>query len=159
MHEDPYKPPETAVDSLHAGDHSATSHRHALWKAYLLAPADARITMILEGALLKISHEAPELTIGAGEAFQVPVTVSRSAKLQTPVKIKIVPPEQIQDLLSMEPAEVTLPVGVEKMSLKIDTQNAERLQGRWPIVIRASTLQDNHWRVMSQTEVVVDFTR
>ena len=126
---------------------------------FVTAPADARITMILEGALLKISHEAPELTIGAGEAFQVPVTVSRSAKLQTPVKIKIVPPEQIQDLLSMEPAEVTLPVGVEKMSLKIDTQNAERLQGRWPIVIRASTLQDNHWRVMSQTEVVVDFTR
>ncbi len=38
MHKDPYKPPETAVDSLHAGDHSATSHRHALWKAYLLAP-------------------------------------------------------------------------------------------------------------------------
>ena len=38
MHEDPYKPPESAVDSLHAGDRSATSHRKALWKAYLIAP-------------------------------------------------------------------------------------------------------------------------
>jgi len=126
---------------------------------FVTAPANARITMILEGALLKISHEARELTIVAGETFEVPIIVSRSAKLQTPVKIEIVPPVQIQDLLSVEPANVTLPTGVESMPLMIHTQDAERLQGRWPIVIRAITIQDNHWRVMSQTEVAIDFTR
>lgn len=126
---------------------------------FVTAPADARITMILEGALLKISHENRELTIVAGETFEVPITVSRSAKLQTPVKIEIVPPVQIQDLLSIEPVNVTLPTGVESMPLMIHTQDAERLQGRWPIVIRAITIQDKHWHVMSQTEVAIEFTR
>ena len=128
-------------------------------RRFVTAPADARITMILEGALLKISHEASELAIVAGDTFKVPIIVSRSAKLQTPVKIEIIPPVQIQDLLSTEPANVTLPTDVERMPLMIHTQDAERLLGRWPIVIRAITTQDNLWRVMSQTEVTIDFKR
>ena len=109
--------------------------------------------------MLKISHEASELAIVAGDTFKVPIIVSRSAKLQTPVKIEIIPPVQIQDLLSTEPANVTLPTDVERMPLMIHTQDAERLLGRWPIVIRAITTQDNLWRVMSQTEVTIDFKR
>jgi len=125
---------------------------------FVTAPADARITMILEGALLKISQNARELTIAPGETFELSVAISRSAKLQTPVKIELVPPPQIEDLLSLDPLNVTLPIGVDQVSLTVHAKDAERLQGRWPIVIRASTLQDNRWRVVSQTEVTIDFT-
>src|SRR6185437_15325826 len=48
---------------------------------YLTRPADAFITMIMEGALLKLATETQEPALRPGESFDVPVILSRAAAL------------------------------------------------------------------------------
>lgn len=123
---------------------------------YLTKPADARITMILEGALLKLSSDAPELTVHPGETFEVPVAVSQSAKLQQEVRIELVGPSEILDVVRAQP--ITLSPTDREGTLKIQTTADARLNGDWPITLRATALQEKRWRVVSQTVVSVRFT-
>jgi hypothetical protein len=122
---------------------------------WLAVPADARVTMILEGALLKVSHEAEELTVRGGEAFQLPVEVSRSAKLPVQVEVELVVPTQLQGLV--EAAPVVLAAGQRQGVLRVRTAADAQLSGRWTLQVRAAALQDQRWPVVSQADVAVEF--
>ena len=122
---------------------------------YINKGANAAITMILEGALLKLSHQANELTVKPGASFAVPVAIARSPKLQTKVKVELVVPPTLRTSLQSTPIEI--PVGTSRGSLKINTTATTRLHGTWKFVIRATTMQDGKWLVLSQTTVPVVF--
>ena len=122
---------------------------------YLTKPGNARITMILEGALLKVSHRAKELTVRPGEAFEIPVNVSRSAKLPLPVKVEVAVPSPIAPLLVSK--SLKLSADQDRAVLKIRTIRGPRLHGRWKLLVKATAMRDNKWPVVSQTEVLVQF--
>ncbi len=124
-------------------------------KRYVTKPAAARITMILEGALLKVSQQAGELTVAPGSAFTIPLTVSRSAKLQETVTVSLIIPEELTGTLRCRPVQVE--PGQSTVPLQIQTMTDQRLSGRWPLTIKATAMQDGRWLVMSQTEATVDF--
>jgi hypothetical protein len=124
---------------------------------YVTKPADARITMILEGALLKVSHGARELTVSAGDEFQVPIEIARSTKLPESVAIELVLPDELIGLVQCVPAISNLAPNENKAVLKIQTVPDSRLVGRWKLHIRAAALQDGKWPAVSQTEVTVQF--
>lgn len=119
--------------------------------------ADARITMILEGALLQVSHEAKELTVIAGEEFEIPVVVSRSAKLPVPVKLELITPDEIKEHVRLDSNPIDLSPTESKARLKVKTTDDEVVAGRWPLTVRATALQDGRWLVVSQTELSVQF--
>ena len=75
------------------------------------------ITMTLEGALLKISAENSELTAPAGQAFEVPVRISRLTKLVEPARLELQLPEELAGLLKAEPVPVA--VGQETAVMRI----------------------------------------
>lgn len=122
---------------------------------HITKPADARITMILEGALLKVSHTAKDLTVVAGEPFEVPIELSRSAKFREPVTLQLKPPKELQAAVRMAP--ITIAPGTRNIVAKITTTKARELQGRWTLQIVANAMQDNKWPVVSQTDVDVEF--
>lgn len=124
---------------------------------YVTRPADARVTMILEGALLSVSHEAPELTVTAGEPFRIPVRIQRSAKLQTPVTVRLSVPEELHGLVECRPPVLELPVSGDHGLLTVVTQQDSRIAGDWEFRVEASTRQDDRWPVASQTTVQVQF--
>ena len=126
-----------------------TGRRH--WVA---AAANARVTMILEGALLKVSHSGEEIVVRAGDSFSAPLRISRSAKLQLPVVVEVRPPDELRGLIEAEP--LTVPVAANDAQLNIQTRPGPRVQGVWPLTVVASTLQDGKWRVVSQCEILVD---
>src|SRR5207245_2886190 len=62
---------------------------------YLVAEITGFITMTMEGALLKVSAEAADLTVPAGRPFDVPLKVSRLAKLAEPARLELRLPEEL----------------------------------------------------------------
>ena len=122
---------------------------------YVGAAADARITMILEGVLFKVSHQARELAVSPGESFQVPVTITRSAKLSGPVTIDLELASPLADLVTLKP--LVLEAGVTTMNLQVQTRADARLRGLIPITIRATAYQQDRWPVKSIVDVNVEF--
>ncbi len=119
------------------------------------AAADARITMILEGVLLKIGHQARELSVAPGESFQVPVTITRSAKLLGPLTIDLELAGALSDLVTLKP--LVLEAGVSTINLQIQTTADSKLRGVIPITVRATGLQEDRWPVKSIVDVNVEF--
>jgi len=119
------------------------------------AASDARITMILEGALLKLSHQANELTVSPGEDLQIPVTITRSAKLAGPVTIDLELSGPLAKLVTLEPQ--VLEAGDSTLSLQVQTKADSRLRGLIPITVRATALQEDRWPVKSIVDVDVEF--
>lgn len=123
-------------------------------KPRLLTKAgDARITMILEGALLKLSVEAKEMMIAPGQTLELPVTISRSVKLPLPTTVKLEVPEELIGVLEVEPLE--LPPGQDAGVLRVKTTADAKLLGPWEFTITASALQEGKWPVVSQAVVPV----
>ncbi len=59
--------------------------------------ADARITMIMEGALLKLSAKSPETSFRPGDVVEIPVQISRSPKLALPATVRLEVPEELSE--------------------------------------------------------------
>ncbi len=122
---------------------------------YVTKAGDARITMIMEGALLKLTAESSELTVVPGAVFEIPVSVSRSVKLPLATTIELIVPEEITGLLQVAP--VILPPDQDRGKLTISTVADPALAGPWSFTLKATSLQDNRWPVVSQTNVTVVF--
>jgi hypothetical protein len=119
------------------------------------AAADARITMILEGVLLKIGHQARELSVFPGESFQIPVTITRSTKLSGPLTIDLELAGPLSDLVTLK--QLVVEEGVATINLQVQTIADSRLQGVIPITVRATALQEDRWPVQSIVDVNVEF--
>jgi hypothetical protein len=122
---------------------------------YLTKNADARITMILEGRLMKVAQQSNEITISPGTAFEVPVSVLRTSQFQQPVKIELVVPKELEQHITASPVEIGVDSTASAMSVK--TTNDPRLVGDWSVTIKCTGIQDGKWPVVSQTELPLRF--
>lgn len=121
----------------------------------LVATADARVTMILEGALLKVAHTATDVTMRPGEALDVPVEVSRSSKLRDEVVVSLQVPARLQGKITAEP--IMLASNEHRAVLRISTLEGSDVSGDWSLVVKASAMQEGQWPVISQTTLPVRF--
>ena len=117
----------------------------------LTVPGDYRVTMMLEGALLKLSHRAEELSVVSGESFEIPLEIFRSIKLTTSVTIELMPHQDLTGLLSTQ----TLQLGPNQNEavMKIATEPSSESAGDWNIQLKATALQEGQWPVISYVEV------
>ncbi len=123
---------------------------------YLTKPGNARITMIMEGALMKLTAGNVDAVAKTGSVVEIPVTVSRSPKLSLPVTVRLEVPWEAKDCLNAEP--VILAADQDSAMLRIQTVNDSGLTGQWSLTLTATALQDEKWPVVSQTDVKVEFT-
>jgi hypothetical protein len=122
---------------------------------YVGVAADARITMILEGALLKVAPAESELESGPGKVLELPVKIVRSSKLQTTVTIDLELDDELAALFEYEP--LTLDVNQAEGVLTVRCSNSPLLRGAIPITVRATTLQSENWPVKSIRDYEVFF--
>lgn len=123
---------------------------------YVASSMQGQITMSIEGALLKVAHIDAERTERAGNDFEIPLKISRSAKLHEEVRLNLVLEKDMVGLLAAEP--VVLPVDQDKVTLTIHSIADPRLVGAKSFKIRATAMQSNVLPVVSETEVLVNFT-
>jgi len=117
---------------------------------YLVKATDAPITMIMEGALLKVTTEQTIVTAKLGERLALPVKISRSPKLTEIVKVQFDLPTEIRDLCPTSP--LTLAADQVEGVLLIEIPAERRLLGPWKIPVRAiSHVAD--WPVQAMCEV------
>lgn len=122
----------------------------------LTKPGNARITMIMEGALLKVSTENSDVVTSLGEVQEITVNVSRSPKLPLPVKVELIVPDEATGFISAAP----LTIEPDKTSgvLQIVSGTDEQLRGQWNLLVRATAMQDEKWPVISESEIRVEYT-
>jgi hypothetical protein len=111
------------------------------------------ITMTVEGALLKISAEEQDLTVPAGQPFDVQLKVARLEKLKQPARLELRVPEELAGQLKAEPMIVA--VGKEQAVMRITPVAA--LRGLHSFTIRATALQDGKYLAVSEAGVTVEF--
>ncbi|MEZ5945117.1 MAG: PPC domain-containing protein [Planctomycetaceae bacterium] len=121
----------------------------------LTQKGDARITMILEGALLKLSCPENDLQCRIGSTFEVPVNILRSVKFPKPVTVDLEIPDELQGILSPEP--MTLEPEAESGRLRVHSTTDPKLTGQWTFRVRATARQDDRWPVVSEAELNVEF--
>src|SRR5205823_1521944 len=100
---------------------------------HLVTDVHGRITMSIEGALLKVSASVSELTVKPGREILLPLRIARSPRLVEPVKLELVMPEDLAGLLRMEP--VVLAPGRTEATLRITTVDDPRLTGEHTFTI------------------------
>ena len=122
---------------------------------HLTRPADARITMIMEGALLKVAADSSGGTAKVGSTFEIPFRISRSAKLQQDVIVQLDVPEEIGDLVRAEP--VVLGAGTDRGVLRVESVADQRLGGPWDLRVVATALEAGQWPVISETTVQLEY--
>lgn len=118
---------------------------------YLTRAGDNRITMIMEAALLKLDCPTPQLQAQPGDEISIPIVVSRSVQLPLPTTVELEIPEELKGIVECDP--ITLSAEVTEGVLKVRTQSDPRLLGRWFWTLKATSLQDDRWPVVSQTDV------
>ena len=121
---------------------------------YLATPMSGRITMSIEGSILKVSAEAKEWTVKPEETLSIPVSVQRSAKLASPVKLELKLPEELAGMFSAEP--VTVGPGQSMAVFKIVCAKAAKFEGTSIITIRGTGLHDGKYAVVSETVAAVE---
>jgi hypothetical protein len=118
---------------------------------HLVTDVAGRITMSIEGALLRVSAGTGDVTVQPGKDITLPVKLARAPKLTEPVKLELVLPESLQGLLRMDP--VTQQAGSSETTLRIATVSDPRLTGEHTVTIRATAMQAGNLKVMSETTV------
>jgi hypothetical protein len=122
---------------------------------HLVSLMDGRITMSMEGALLKLSHTAGEIVAKPGASLEIPLKIGRSPKLPEAVRLELVPPPELAGLLIAEP--ITLPAEQSDLVYRVQTVADPRMKGEWTFTLKAVALQGGELPVVSQTDVHVDF--
>ena len=120
---------------------------------YLATPMSGRITMSIEGAILKVTAPT-ELPIKPGETIAVPVSVLRSAKLAVPVRLELKLPEELAGMFKAEP--VTVAPGQATAVFKITCAKDAKFDGEVTITVRGTALQDGKYAVVSEAAVTVE---
>jgi hypothetical protein len=122
---------------------------------HLLTLMDGRITMAIEGALLKVTHHPEERTVRAGASFRVPVKIARSPDLPLPVRVTLVLPEELQGMVQAEPLQ--LEPGKSDGEITLTTTANPALLGDQVLTFRATAMQPGELAVVSETQVPVLF--
>lgn len=122
---------------------------------YLTKLADANVTMIMEGALLKLASERNDWTLAPGASFEIPLTIARSPNLAKEVKLELVVPEEVRGLLRADP--LTIAPDQPTARLRIETAADSRLAGPWTLSVRATALAGGQWPVVSEAAISVVF--
>jgi len=121
---------------------------------HLATPMLGRITMSIEGSLLKVSADAKERRIKPGETISIPVSVQRSAKLTCPVKLELILPEEMVGMFSAEP--VTVAPGQSTAVLKLTCAKDTKLDSDVTVTIRGTGMQDGKYAVASEAPVTIE---
>jgi hypothetical protein len=103
---------------------------------HLVTDVQGRITMSIEGALLKASAGLSEATLSPGRELSLPIKLARSPQLTEAVELDLVTPAGLQGMLRMDRAVV--PPDRNEANLRINVAPDAKLPAEGTFTIRAT---------------------
>ncbi len=147
----------------------------------LVQRMELRIGVLPQGALLKVTHAAVEPVVAAGGEVEIPILVSRAPELREPVRVDIRPADGAHpadgtfaspaltivagkptlnaaaaspERLDAVPLELPAGQDAARLKVRVPADTTHRGQREW--IIRASTLRDGRWPVVSEATLVIE---
>lgn len=121
---------------------------------HLVNRMDRRITMNVEGALLKLSAAETEFSLKPGQSIDVHLSVLRSGKFNGPVEITLDPNNAGSKIFAVEPVSVA--PGQSETVLRVTASQGDWSSGERELTLRASgSLGDAKVRIMSTARIFV----
>jgi hypothetical protein len=106
---------------------------------HLASAMEGNITMSIEGALLKITQQAPDIAVSRGSSFELPVQILRAKNLRAPVRLELVVPPEYENALAAEP--ITVSVDQNQAQLHVNVLADAQLTGEVRFTVKG-TAQD-----------------
>jgi len=103
---------------------------------HLAIGMEGNIVMSIEGALLKITQQAPDIAVRRGTSFDVPVQILRSNKLPSPVQLELVVLPEFANVLAADP--ITVPADREQAKLRVNVLTNTQLAGEIKYTVRGT---------------------
>ena len=121
---------------------------------YLATPMNGRITMSIEGSILKVDASVKEAKLAAGGTLEVPISVLRSPKVTGAVTLEIRPSEEAPGVFAAQ--TVTVPPGQNTGTIRITRTKDSQLTDAQVIVIRGTAMQEGKYAVVSETKLTIE---
>ena len=94
--------------------------------------------MSIEGALLKITQQTPDVAVRRGTSFELPVQILRAKKLASPVLLELVVPPEYANALTADP--LTVPVGQDQAQLHVNVSTDTQVTGEIRFMVRGTAM-------------------
>lgn len=120
----------------------------------LVNKMELRIGILPEGALLKLAHQAGELTARPGEELTIPLSISRAGEFKDPVTVELVREGANAD--AWEAVSTIWPVEQTSAQVTVKLSPMMSLRGEQTLRFRAHALQNGKWAVASETVIPVE---
>lgn len=120
---------------------------------HLVQKQEMRIGILPEGALLKLSHTAGEPVASPGSTVRIPVALSRAPEFRETVRIELLPPEGLADLMTSAPLSLSGDQSTSEIALQLAAD--PRLIGEQTLRIRASAVRGDRGQVISETTLLL----
>lgn len=120
---------------------------------YSVSRLKDRLGFMPVGALMKISCDLYELQVTQGEPFEIPLTIRRARQLVEPTQLELRCEEPLNRLLSAD--RVSVPARQSSMQFRVVPTAGSELTGDHKLTIRATTLQDGKYPVVSETSLLL----
>lgn len=124
---------------------------------YSLTRQKTRMGFLPTGALLKISSEKSELKATIGKQFMVPVKIQRSKNLKEPVRLELLKAPAESTAYTSETQDVASNQSQASFPITINASDVKTEESR--LTIRATAFQNGTLPVISETTVIVQFSK
>lgn len=121
---------------------------------YLATPMNGRITMSIEGSILKVDAGIKDAKLAPGGNIEVPISVLRSPKVTGPVTLELLASEDSPGEFAAQP--VTVAPGQSNGVVRLSRAKNSSVNEAQVIVIRGTAYQEGKYAVVSETKVTIE---
>jgi hypothetical protein len=119
---------------------------------YLVTPMAGRITMSIEGAILKAEVNPEEVSLASEKSVDVLVKIQRAAKFNEPVRVEWNIPHVLSDYLAGNGVELDRSQTETRMSLLVKQPLPP---GEYEVKVRVTGLQEGKYPVISEATITL----
>lgn len=121
---------------------------------HLTSPMEGSIVMSIEGALLKITQQVPDVAVRRGTSFELPVQILRAKKLPSPVRLELVVPPEYANALTADP--ITVPVEQNQTQLHVNVLTDTQVTGEITFMVRGTAMDAVNLPVVARTYASIE---
>jgi hypothetical protein len=109
--------------------------------------------MSIEGALLKLTHQPPDIAVRRGASFELPIQILRSKKLPAPVRLELEVSPEYATTLAADP--ITVGADQDQAQFHINVVTDAPLTGEVRFAVKGTAMDAANLPVVARTHASI----